>query len=64
MSILQSKFTDFAKSVIHEAGKFDVLSNHGRIGMIINKAKRGNLKPTENQTTADRRPADLMYSEV
>jgi hypothetical protein len=66
VSVLQSKFIDYAKNAIREAGNFEVLSYHGRNGRIINNAEtvEGNLKPTENATNPDRRPADLMYAKL
>jgi hypothetical protein len=66
VSVLQSKFIDFAKNAIRKAGNFKVLSYHGRKGRIINNAEtpEGNLRPTENATNPDRRPADLMYAKL
>ena len=66
VSVLQSKFNKFAKAAIRQAGNFEVLSYHGRNGRIINNATldNGNLKPTDNQTNANRRPAGIMYAKL
>jgi hypothetical protein len=66
VSFLHLKFIDFAKTTRSEARKFDVLSHHGWNGKIINNARLadGSLRPTENQTNADRCPANLMYANL
>jgi hypothetical protein len=66
VSVLQAKFIEFAKTAIRQAGNFEVLSYHGRNGRIINNASldNGNLKPTNNQTAAGRRPTGIMYAKL
>ncbi len=66
VSVLQSKFINFAKNAIHQAGNFEVLSYHGRNGRIMNNVTldNGNLKPTGDQTGANRRPAGIMYAKL
>jgi hypothetical protein len=66
VSVLQSKFVDFAKNAIRQAGNFEVLSYHGRNRRIMNNVTlyNGNLKPTENQTGANRRPTGKMYAKL
>jgi hypothetical protein len=66
VTVLQSKFVDFAKNAIHQAGNFEVLSYHGCNRRIMNNVTldNGNLKPTENQTGANRRPTGIMYAKL
>jgi hypothetical protein len=66
VSVLQSKFVVFAKTAIRQAGDLEVLSYHSRNGCIMNNVTldNGNLKPTENQRGANRRPTGIVYAKL
>jgi hypothetical protein len=65
-TILQAQFITHANDYSKRLGHFNVLSYHGRNGLIINNATldNGNLRPLENATNATRRPPGLMYAKI
>jgi hypothetical protein len=66
VSILQAMFIKHAHGYIRRADFFSVLSYHGRNGHIVPTATmdNGDLRPVDNQTNANRRPAGLIYAKI
>jgi hypothetical protein len=57
IGILQYRFIDHATRFLHTRGSFSVVSYHNHNGMIMTNATIGDgsiLKPTDNQTNANR----------
>ncbi len=66
VGILQARHIAHALSFIRRAQSFTVRSYHRPNGLIISDCLQanGNLKPTDNQTQANRRPEDIQYVKI
>ena len=63
VSIITARFTSRGNAFILKPNNFEILSYHNRVGMIIQDCflPNGHLKPTDNQTDTNRRPAGIHF---
>jgi hypothetical protein len=66
MGILQARYADHAITHMRTANNFRVLSYHRLNGKILATAilPNGNLRETEGQTNANRRPDGIQYAKI
>jgi hypothetical protein len=66
VGILQARFIAHALQYICTKDNFAVVSYHGRNGRTITNAtmSNGHLKPLQDQTNANRRPAHIMFAKI
>eukprot|EP00978_Attheya_sp_CCMP212_P041692 scaffold242317_cov56-Attheya_sp.AAC.1 len=63
VNVLSTTFIKHANKWLFQAGNFEVISYHARNGLIIPNCldADGDLKETEDQAPADRRPANIQF---